>query len=428
MLWHGKYVPIFPLLEGYEACVISSRSERVGILRDLRRLGEMGEASLAVIEDVHLNPNEVNELLGDLDPARPKLLLTNRGTDYGGMVHRETANEIKRLSETAGVLLRPFDPADDIIRFYFERQGIEPTAEAVEEIKAASEQSLWLLAYALEAYTPGGGPIDRRAIVEKVRRDLGDLQAKCGHDPLYPRLLIALSVLFRYEIMTDLRFLEDKFGEQAQPALWELTQRGEVVAAEKGEAALFGLPHSALAEVYVEFATEGRWAHRAYQSPKGFLREYAFSSSAANGLQTFGPFIINRVWKREDAAGFELKAVTSCLKATADLWGTAFCIDFFREADPHRAQEIIKALDKGVLAKRIETAKDLGAVGWLIERVHSVDPDWARDLIEAMDKEVLAKRIETAEGFYDALKFIEGVRLADPDWAQELEEILRRRN
>lgn len=35
--WHGKYVPIFPLLEGYDACVITSLSVRGGILGEICR-------------------------------------------------------------------------------------------------------------------------------------------------------------------------------------------------------------------------------------------------------------------------------------------------------------------------------------------------------------------------------------------------------
>ncbi len=35
--WHGKYVPIFPLLEGYKACIISSRSERGDIIAEICR-------------------------------------------------------------------------------------------------------------------------------------------------------------------------------------------------------------------------------------------------------------------------------------------------------------------------------------------------------------------------------------------------------
>lgn len=33
--WHGKYAPIFPLLEGYEACVISTQSERGNIIAEI---------------------------------------------------------------------------------------------------------------------------------------------------------------------------------------------------------------------------------------------------------------------------------------------------------------------------------------------------------------------------------------------------------
>lgn len=35
--WHGKYVPIFPLLEGHKACVVSSRSERGSVIAAICR-------------------------------------------------------------------------------------------------------------------------------------------------------------------------------------------------------------------------------------------------------------------------------------------------------------------------------------------------------------------------------------------------------
>ncbi|MBW2558668.1 MAG: DUF374 domain-containing protein [Deltaproteobacteria bacterium] len=35
--WHGKYVPIFPLLEGSNACVVSSQSERGSIIAEICR-------------------------------------------------------------------------------------------------------------------------------------------------------------------------------------------------------------------------------------------------------------------------------------------------------------------------------------------------------------------------------------------------------
>lgn len=35
--WHGKYVPLFPLLKGYQACVVSSRSERGSVIAEICR-------------------------------------------------------------------------------------------------------------------------------------------------------------------------------------------------------------------------------------------------------------------------------------------------------------------------------------------------------------------------------------------------------
>ncbi len=33
--WHGKYLPIFPLLEGYQACIVSSLSERGSVISEV---------------------------------------------------------------------------------------------------------------------------------------------------------------------------------------------------------------------------------------------------------------------------------------------------------------------------------------------------------------------------------------------------------
>ena len=35
--WHGKYIPIFPLLEGYDACVITNQSERGKVITEICR-------------------------------------------------------------------------------------------------------------------------------------------------------------------------------------------------------------------------------------------------------------------------------------------------------------------------------------------------------------------------------------------------------
>ena len=44
--WHGIYVPIFPLLEGYKACVISSKSNRGSIIAEI--CGRFGYQSVQI--------------------------------------------------------------------------------------------------------------------------------------------------------------------------------------------------------------------------------------------------------------------------------------------------------------------------------------------------------------------------------------------
>lgn len=46
--WHGKYIPIFSILEGYEACVITNLSKRGGIIAEISR--NFGYQSLQIPE------------------------------------------------------------------------------------------------------------------------------------------------------------------------------------------------------------------------------------------------------------------------------------------------------------------------------------------------------------------------------------------
>jgi len=61
--WHGKYVPIFPLLEGYEACVITSLSTRGGIVGEISQ--SFGYQNAQIPDEPKLD--SFKQLLHDLE-------------------------------------------------------------------------------------------------------------------------------------------------------------------------------------------------------------------------------------------------------------------------------------------------------------------------------------------------------------------------
>lgn len=63
--WHGKYVPIFPLLEGYKACVISSQSERGSVIAEI--CGNFGYQSAQIPDQPkHDSLKFMGEVLSDV--------------------------------------------------------------------------------------------------------------------------------------------------------------------------------------------------------------------------------------------------------------------------------------------------------------------------------------------------------------------------
>ncbi|NOR25396.1 MAG: DUF374 domain-containing protein [Desulforhopalus sp.] len=72
--WHGKHISLFPLVEGFDACILTSRSFRGEVIADLcRRFGYH-----CIILD-HLRGSELQELLDVLLQTHPCLAVAVDG-------------------------------------------------------------------------------------------------------------------------------------------------------------------------------------------------------------------------------------------------------------------------------------------------------------------------------------------------------------
>jgi len=119
---------------------------------------------------------------------------------------------------------------DEIIPMFFREKDWRLTDNVREELSSVSKGNLWILSYALKSLeSKQGRQLDRDLVLKEVEKDLSALYEE---NPLFPRLLTALSILYRYEIPTDTRYLNDRFEKvkgDPETALITLVGKGEVV-------------------------------------------------------------------------------------------------------------------------------------------------------------------------------------------------------
>lgn len=97
--WHGKYVPIFPLLEGYEACIITSLSTRGNVIGEICR--SFGYKNAQIPDEPRLDA--FRQLLHELKAVQVY------GTSLDGPLgpYHQTKHGLIRLSGMLGSDLLP---------------------------------------------------------------------------------------------------------------------------------------------------------------------------------------------------------------------------------------------------------------------------------------------------------------------------------
>ncbi len=97
--WHGKYVPVFPILDGYKACVITSLSTRGSIIGEICR--SFGFSNTQIPDEPRLDA--FKELLRDLEG------IAVNGTAFDGPLgpYHEVKPGLVRLSSMLGFDIIP---------------------------------------------------------------------------------------------------------------------------------------------------------------------------------------------------------------------------------------------------------------------------------------------------------------------------------
>ncbi|MCG7984940.1 MAG: hypothetical protein JAY90_19580 [Candidatus Thiodiazotropha lotti] len=401
--------------EGWTVYLLSLTQQvnRMDLQREIERLGN-GE-HLVVIEDVHLNPTVINELLQAAGSNWPKLLLTSRPIDFASALRKAfIENQLERQPRLD---IEPSDTNEPIIHLFANKQGIELTPDLNEALTEISGGSLWVLAYALKAVKDTGQiTVERESVLMEVERDLKKLWD--DHDDIrYPKVLIALSILYRQESPTDAYFLEQVIPG-VRDVLNHLSRLGEVREFDS-QRRLYGLPHSALADLYFEFTTSSAWKDPIYSNTRSFLRDYLTSDYALNWFA-----IIGRSKEESQVIANlqvqDIKKLTRLVEEMEVLWIATRAIEGINNTDPSKGQALVAELNLSRFAKRIEATEKLRDAASAIKAIQDTDPSKGQTLWAMLDLSCFAKRIDETEDPEDATIAIETIQDSDPSKGQAL--------
>lgn len=261
------------------------------------------EHGLLIIEDAHLNPELVNYILAYTDEFQHlEIILTSRKIEEFSITGENNFNSIKLVT---------VEPTDEliyeIIKKYLKKKlpHLENKSKEVKDVideifkkKLFTDKvNLWLLSYAFRAMKDNELYIDEQKILSYIAKDLKKIGSFFKHTntrALSEQLLITLSVLYRFEIPTDVSFLEayyHKKGHKITDISSTLDSLYEIKEVTKN-GNLYGLHHSAIAELYFSLSIDesGEWpGSKIYGNEVNYIKLYLFSDKASNGrnLVTF---------------------------------------------------------------------------------------------------------------------------------------------
>jgi hypothetical protein len=315
--------------------------------------------------------------------------------------------KIKKLS------LAPFDDFKGLIKcFCSHRETPEAVYRHREQLLEVSKNNYWLLAFALKGCTNAHGkgePISW--IADEVKKYLRNLETcEDTYDDQYPRIVVALSPLYKNEVLTVESYLIEKLGF-TKPALYDLAKRGEITRQEdSSENMLYGLPHSSLARAYWEHGRQ-YIQQRRLQRYEEWICDYA-GAVVPNGLAASlksDPDTMELVFNRLYAQHY----IEAAIENETDFHTVASWLYSDRCRYPV-SYEILR-----ILVRRMSLSNDFFSIGDCLGGVHSHQPEQAQRLWDVVDKRGLANRMSITEDFLGLSQLIECLRLYVSESAAE---------
>lgn len=248
----------------------------VELIRDIRSTN-----GIFIIENIHLESRKIQWICERFanDPDR-RFLLTWRKPDKE---FQDPAS--KNLHEIDTLILEPFMNAKQLIDAYCsDPETPNVVGQKRQDILNISKKDFWLLACALQGCGDAQGQGEPLSwIANKINSRLVSLET-C-HDPhadQYPGIIVALSPLYKNEVLTDEKFLK-KLGF-TRAALNGLVERGEITwQKDTNDNVFYSLHHSSLADAYWKYGKE-YIEDESLHDYEEFLYQYVISD-VPNGLE-----------------------------------------------------------------------------------------------------------------------------------------------
>jgi hypothetical protein len=389
-------------LEGWEVRFLRSKTsfDLKGANDEIERFGKEYSRPLLIFEDAHIHPEKANEILRLFYRRAPcRLLVTSRHHEHKQFLLSDVKDYLLHLFSTKDNKreLLPFEPASDIIKLFCSRKGLAYSKELDNVLREKTKESLWILAFALEAIEEKGGEeITNADIAKRVEKNLRNLALIGGRSEnpnyLYIQLVLAISILYRREIPTYQRFLCDSFRGEHPPsliigALNNLHRLGEIERSVINGHHYYGLPHSALADLYLECINYcDDFKHHLYENINAYLANYIHEGSP--NWTDLGDFLLDN--RANLLPYLNSETVAMHLIEQADYNASAF-LDNVVFTNIHKAGEIVRAIDAFAAVKRFLEIPNCGA-GDLFHTLREADKSKAREIALAIDTHTFASR------------------------------------
>ena len=374
---------------------------------------------IVIIENIHLALDKCSVILNRIENnSKERHVLFTARRSFSEQYYSKT----NHFEELPAFALEPFDDVNEIIEHFASKHTSLPWPPKVRDsIMYVSRKSFWLLSYALEGYVSNSGKgKPAEWVKDGIETDLKDLE---NIHVKFPQVLVAISPLYCSETLTDESYLRKKGFEQE--ILKQLVVRGEITIQkdEQGNS-LYGLPHSAIAQLYWEHGNLYR-KRLGLSSFQESVYDYV-TGDVSNPLEA----IVNIKYEVQKAILVKLEGegkLVGVIQKEQNLATIATWIRWLVKNVNVGSQFHVSIEILSVLAHKINSSENPIGSGDLLIALHWHDRNAASRLCELLHINKIAEYLQGINNSYDIIFYISSVLKANNNIGKQLWKLLKSR-
>ena len=210
------------------------------------KIGKIKKASVFIVDDAHLFPEECKKLIMNFKKNGKGWLIIGSRDSPRIMSHPKEFNEFQTIEN---IKIDPYNISSQLIELFLKRKhNLEDNKVriAMNELETYKED-LWLLSWALLAYDPINDQINMSDVYQKIVESITSL-GKTSSAINAEDILFVLSIFYRFEISVERKFIV-QLGIPEQ-IISDLVSLGEIFENKRTRA--LSLAHSSVANLYYE--------------------------------------------------------------------------------------------------------------------------------------------------------------------------------